>query len=48
MIRILVIFYNNCGIIHVLDINYIQYKFIYIFFSLSRLLHTALTYVLSS
>jgi hypothetical protein len=26
------IFYNNCGTIHILDINYIQYKFIYIFF----------------
>jgi hypothetical protein len=28
----LVIFYNNCGTIHILDINYIQYKLIYIFF----------------
>jgi hypothetical protein len=29
----LAIFYNNCGIIHILDTNYIQYKFIYVFFS---------------
>jgi hypothetical protein len=27
----LVIFYNKCGTIHILDINYIRYKFIYIF-----------------
>jgi hypothetical protein len=40
------IFYNNCGTIHVLDINYIHYRFIYTFSSLSHL-HIALTYVLS-
>jgi hypothetical protein len=28
----IVTFYNNYGTVHLLDINYIQYIFIYIFF----------------
>jgi hypothetical protein len=43
----LVIFHNNCGTFHILDINSILHKFLYLFF-LSHLLHTALTCMLSS
>jgi hypothetical protein len=32
VVVVVVVLHNNCGTIHVLDINYIQYKLIYIFF----------------